>query len=653
MKRKVIIGITLIVIMFLSSNIMPLVNAFDGSVDIGYTNYESLIGNMYSPVDSLYAVHSATDQIVYASTVGGTYGDRLRIHIVGSDGSINADFDLDYSGDAYQTVSGIGVFDMDDDYVLVHYQTVYVSSYDGLYSRVLKINMNSLAYTVYTSAYYSYRSNSGDHFNHGSICSEVMTYDSTNNAYYFYLSTIISTSGTTSNMLYVIEYDDDTNSVVVGDADGRGNNVVADLGTPYPVQLSDDDYGIFSFEDSTHSVVFLTYDGSTDTITYQMAFATSALWEGSSNNRKMDYIDGGIEYEIVGSDIHYYVYLVYTVGDNLGSYSPWLDIRYLRLKFNNTLTSGDLLSQSVKTIGYAPYSDPLDSGDPWSIGLLDVDLEELTIWYNKYYPLGSPYQSELGKLTCELSNFTDMTTATFSVLSDVSDYDTDIYPTDSDYPTARDLTGGYQVTLIPSSESILIYYGGEYVTDDFTFDTGYVPVDVPLIQNTNYYFYADVDNYGTGYEGAIVLFYVDGTLLSSKLTNTAGECEFTVRFTSVGNHTVTIEIYKDISTMIYDITTAYIVVSQPETTEEEETAIFGDSLFEVATNIIPLAICILLPAHYGGQRGGLMGYGLGGIVGVAIAVGSGYLPIYYVYLIALIIVMGFIFVIRSGGGKPE
>jgi len=246
-----------------------------------------------------------------------------------------------------------------------------------------------------------------------------------------------------------------------------------------------------------------------------------------------------------------------------------------------------------------------------------------------------------------------MTTATFSVSYSDDDYETNILSTSPNYPTARELDSSFQVEIRPSTESVLVFYGLSAIYDDFDISVSYSPLHVPLLKGTDYTFTVNVINNGEDYEGAITLLYVDGSLLSSKLTNINGDSVYVLRFTSIGTHSLTIKVYKTPTNEVYDEDFSYLVIEGAEITEEEGVSIFGETLLESALNLLPVAVIVLVPAGYGSEVGGTMGFIVGALIGLSICIGGGLLPVYYLYLIALALIMAFILVIRSGGGNKE
>ena len=149
---------------------------------------------------------------------------------------------------------------------------------------------------------------------------------------------------------------------------------------------------------------------------------------------------------------------------------------------------------------------------------------------------------------------------------------------------------------------------------------------------------------GVGHNGMIFSLYIDDIFNSNNTCGTLGQKYKTIIFTSLGEHHFDIILYHDGAEVDTDLQ-PFTVIESGSTGWELQ----GEALYTAMLNLLPLIICIMLPAYFGGAKGGMVGYALGGIVGVAVAVSANLLPFYYVYLIGLMIVVAFVFVIRSTG----
>lgn len=638
-KRKIVLVCTSIIMLFLFS-IINVVNATDktfmGIMDDTLTSNKCIAANHF-------VTHYTTGKSVYVYGVD----KHVNIQVVDVDGSIEADFDFYVNDDAeVGYLLGYSVANLDEDEVIV-FATVSSGSAPW-YNRggICRVNMINYSHSEKTKNAIGQSINS---LSNGRL-SNIIQVDNL-----FYCAAYhMGSLGVCDFSLMC--YDADTNTFT----EPIENDAVIPYSATYvqnPVltYITDDDLILWTFEESGGRPVTYHLNLETNVLTH---LADAPSTGKMDYNSYFDVISHGFEVvdDAPHNSTHFYIYLVYT-NHYVPLDSPCYDVIYFRQSFNNSFTTGNLILNSIKTVANSPRQFNPSYNNMWAIGSMKQNsLTEMYVWYEYYDYYEYPYAYySLHKSTFFLGNNTE--SAFYDLTSDLY-FDEDIEDTETDLEILgyndlvyKEESSTFQVTIEKHFDgSQWVYYGQAPLMDYFTMTKSYSPIDVPLVQNKQYTFTYTFKNNGVAYSGGIVLIYVDDSLITSKITDSNGKAIVTMSFASIGYHTINIEFYKHAGTVNPTIEdeTSYLVVSA-EPTETPDYDVIGDTIMNVMFNNLPVYIVVLLPAYSGGKRYGLVGWLGGFVLGIAMAVQATLLPVHFAYLLALVIIMGFVFVIRGGG----
>lgn len=210
----------------------------------------------------------------------------------------------------------------------------------------------------------------------------------------------------------------------------------------------------------------------------------------------------------------------------------------------------------------------------------------------------------------------------------------------------RRLTTTAQVSEHSDDSTVYIYWGLLPCAREYDLDLTYVPFDVPPYCNTRYLFTATLYMNDVLREGAQVYLYVDDVLQKVTVTDSNGEMSFYLLTSIAGIHNITIEVYEyeeyqDEFTEIYTF--------QSVSYEEETEYPVGTITIGAVMALIPMFFVIFaFPIALVAMGLGLIGFLSGLVVGAIAGFVSGILPMYGVLLLSLVIVLGFILVLKKG-----
>ena len=629
-NKNKIVTFFLLAVMMINSFLILSVSAYDYT-SLDYANWENWYDE--SPPSKLIdngVTHTATNKFLFISPVTSTQ-TQYNIWVLDNEGDELADFVITLPSSKVATDSR--VFIIDDNYIGIIFTTVPVAL--GVGSVVVyKINMINYSYDYSTTNPFPANT---DGTARGYIGNVV------NGTDYYYVSIEQQLSG--FQYFGTLKISKSTYAVSEVDEDlsfcSSGNYMY----TPYLVHITDSlMWGIY-YDESTFNALSYVLSGTT-----LDGIATLPVSDLIASYTNQYYFPIGGGYETFNDTIVCYYY--YCDTESLGYGNPSIQIVALRQSFNTTISTGTLLSNDVERIYISPTTEITDNNPIWILSNF-VDVESFEIWYPNIE--SETLVTRKASFSFDGSGALDLSTSLI-LDDDELDTTTTIVHLDTNDFIIRELSSGYELLANPSGTYLEVYYGLSPLADDFTVTVTRTPSTSPLEQGVDYDIAVNVKNNLINFQGAIVLYYVDDSLIQTSGTNSLGNSGIELQFSTTGYYTLRVKVLKDLIVgSVYDETFNYVVVEsgEEEPTEDENIYIFGDTLMEAVINIIPLAIIILLPANYGGTKGGLMGFGIGAVIGVAVAVSSNMIPIYYVYLLALLIIMGFIFVLRSGGGATK
>lgn len=647
-KKVKLIGIILTLTILSNFYSIPFVLAYSYT-DIGFVGWDTFNDNTYRPHQSSSLSHSSGYFV--SSQVNGQ--DDIALNVIDTDGNEVVDLTIAI-GTTGTWVRGIRVSEYNVNYTLITAVEARDSgTYDGIFITVVRLDMRTLSYVKNRSTEKLQPSISGNvWFN---IMTSEIHCDTDNDFAYWFMLAFRDNSGNPDTLCYlIVSYDvinNLTDTVSTGTS-GFGNS--NDFQAPVLTSISTSQFTIMTVEGATQTPDLTWYDITSNNLTGIGIYPSSYRMY---YEQQFTVFANDIEY-VSGNDTAYH-YIAYASGSNLGSNTPTFQVVYLRSSYNNSVHPDNLYSLTATALDVSPYSNPVEDGNPWTLGHLDndgEDLRTLIVYYPKYDYYDGIYHNKLAKLTC-IVDFYDLAD-TIQVDSNEDDYETAIPVFATDDLVYRNMQSEYQSTLNLINEWNYIYYDLAVVIDDFVMTIDYIPDDSPLYLAETYEFTYTFLNGGTAYQGGIVLIYIDTTLVHTSVSDNNGEVNLDIIFQSIGNHSIRVRMFKTMlaGSSSIDQTNNYIVIAtgeEGEPYELDDITLFSDNLMKVVMELIPIAVCVLFPAYWLGKVGGISGFLGGMVIGTAIGVKASLIPVQYVYLIALTVVMGVVFAIRTGGMQRQ
>lgn len=435
-----------------------------------------------------------------------------------------------------------------------------------------------------------------------------------------------------------------------------------DVSSPNPIisLINENTFFIWRFYDTTNRyVTTMMYDFDDG----KTLLSDAPLPYCYNRNQYFSLFDYGYETQNVGGFLQYYFYIYYSSGDSLGAGNPDIDIKYFRQVYNNTIESATLLYNSITSLSVSPSAYATDSNPIWSVTIPKQNSHtEFYLYYPNFYGFdGSDRVYNTYKMIIELGNNTESafydTTTTLSVDSFDVDYELPITYFNYDDLVYREISSNFEFCCHTiDGKTSYIFYGMPSSSDFFSAEVSYLPNESPLYTHKTYTWSVIIYNNGAYYSNALVLFYVDDTLVSSKVTNVVGLVTQSLSFSSIGQHNLTINIFKynhyD-EAVLNDVSLLTLISSSatPTPPESVDYTEVQNSIINVAVDMLPLMITLFAPAFTGAGVAGIIGFIAGMDIGVVIAVKSSLLPQYYIYFALLITVLAVVYGIRNVGGN--
>lgn len=624
--RKKFLVLSLVVLgLLFSSFTIPLAYAFSyQEIDIPDTT------NLTSPLNYQILQHSSGKFLYFTTNNLYTfYG-----WVYSSTGTLEGTFE--YTLDTNE-IGGLALYDYDETYALLGISTIDKRAGGDFYIEAVwvKLNLVTYGFNVYTGDSFVF-SNAGAEFEAG--ISEIYEYEGD---YYFIGSASMGGySGLYQSRFYISKFVFSTSTVTVYTT--TKTTTPPYITSWYGFQdTGTDDNKVYCFTGhltDTEKPTYYLVDLDSHTFS---TLASQPLSDRMAKTRYMNFLGGGKE--IDGEDIWLYFTWVFPY---LSANSRRYKIIQHRLVFNQTIISTELKAQSERlvlyTTGYG-YETTLS----FIVGDID-DKDSLTVWLAEMgyeYPTTFDYPN---KLECSISDWFNYASGGITVDSYTDD--TDNFP----FISETDLIGRIFTSTFQANEydgDCYIFYDLTPLSREYELTVLYTPSDNPLIQDKPYTFTVFTEMNGFAYDTAIVVYW-DSVQIRSDLTglpsNPTGYLDFPIQNHILGSHNITINVY-DGSELVLSESQTYLFVSTDE--DLPTSSDFLSTTIGQILTALPILLLVVLPTVSLGSVLGGIGYITGLIIGVVIAVQSGYIPFWAVFLLGLSIILAFLYLTKNGFGN--
>lgn len=606
------------------------VNAF---TSINYT----IASQGMSSIDHRTVYHPATAQLISVSE-SSTLGS-IHITVTSNAGVKNAE--VDYDGGWYHNygILTVACIYYDATQVLINVVALGPSSAPAVYVQSYWFRYNVVTYNVGTLYYKnnvspSYLRKIGYSVNVKDT--GIVKQGSVNT---FFFAWFDYSTYSTDNIFVATWFDADTNIV-----DSNSDYTMA--GDDANISMSDafyldGDRFFYSYNWGASAYMdlsFYIFDISAET---NLALCNGVNSGRIGNDERLKYYGGGV----VWNGTLAYVYSAWSFP--IVSGTTVIRVVYDRQIYNNTISSATLIAHKEHSITINTNY----SSKTWTIGYLQNDLENFYLWYPEY--IGGNLIEDYMNL--KLSDFNDYTTSSFTTIS----YQSDVINTVGlGIPMHLETDNVYYKPSSPfvametyAGTLLYVYYSVSPTADSFAYTLTVSPADSPLDKDKTYSFTYLFTNNGAGATNCIVLYYIDNSTsaIFTKVADSNGRIIISFSFGTEGVHSIGFKVYKnmvDTSIKLQDVDS--YVVHYVEPTGEDITPYILTNLIGIMTTFLPACLCIMVPAMAGAKSAGLSGFIGGSILGVALAIMTGIVPQYFLYIMILVAAISFVMVIRTG-----
>jgi hypothetical protein len=377
----------------------------------------------------------------------------------------------------------------------------------------------------------------------------------------------------------------------------------------------------------------------------------------------INYMGGGI-YQ---SGSFYYLYHAWEY--SYSSYPTGLGVRYVKVaewvgKFNNTISSGTLVSQVMRTYDASDLSLTTASTPGVGYGYLYMPSASAgQILYAYYQDVYGSAHKYISKVTLSVTDITTMSSSwdNTQIIIKVDNQDFSLVGgTSCNVNMMKDNLHGITYAEWQATSSGYLFIGESLTVITYTVTESYTPSDTPLVTNKNYVFtwsiYANgvLDNYNDTYK-----IFLDG-IEAKPGTISLGIATMSMTVPLAGIHTLFISVYH-LGTFEYSSApVSHSWIASTSTPGSGGTPSIGGGYYNLMTIWVPIGLFVVLPmfglafvgGKYAGGTGMVIGMLGGGFAGVVGGTQLLILPGYYLWLyilfmgiaLALSITIG-----RSGG----
>jgi hypothetical protein len=377
------------------------------------------------------------------------------------------------------------------------------------------------------------------------------------------------------------------------------------------------------------------------------------------------YMGGGI-YQ---SGTYYYVYHTWLFSFLNTGTSPgirWVKTVHWTGKFNNSITSGTLISQVRKEQISVDSSSSVSAAPGISWGYLHITVgaysQDIYAYYQDIY--GGKY---ISRDTCHITDITAMS-GSFDSIATLKGVDgVDFTYKSYDANIGKNPMFGVSYQEVDNSNSYL-YIGESATTVNFTETFSYSPADNPLLTAKTYTLTWTIYKNGIiDYSGDTYKFFYDGLSMKTGILDGSGRAIISIMINIAGPHSFQIKIY-DTATgteLFAGLVRNYTVVaSVPPTSGPPSGPVLTTYYSDLFIFWLPVAMIVFLPtisltlagAKYAGGAGAITGMIFGGAIGMIGGTVVGIIPAYALYLLVILIATGLVMLIvrgSSGGGSAE
>jgi hypothetical protein len=267
--------------------------------------------------------------------------------------------------------------------------------------------------------------------------------------------------------------------------------------------------------------------------------------------------------------------------------------------------------------------------------------------YNSFYFIYADYQASVLTTRVEIWSISDYFDTASSVMSmDSYQYDPNYAPYGLVQETiGRNFSYPYQVNLYKSIGRARIYYGLTIFEATYDVTLTWTPTDDPLYTDTWYSFTGTTFRNGIGTQLSIL--YFDGDIMiGSTVTDVNGVFLFSGN-TDAGVHSYIFRVYSS-SVSVYNETINLLWVARLGDDAEDLTSnqVIVQTVNMLIVGMVPLIFSVA-PAIILGEKRGMIGFIVGGALGLGICAVTGILPSYFLAIDILLLAVIFVYMLRS------
>lgn len=654
LKPKIVSMVFLFLFSMLAMNISIIpVNATNAVFQYDYHS-SSL---QYDSAANLQLLHSSGK---YVNAYFDSVASQLKIIVVSVSGSL-------YTTKNITVVAGGKTLTENTDFgttkikVVEHNSTdvlIFLAGVDfstDLFPRLFVVHykINSGFYSIYQNVFYS------------AIYTDFSPLASVYYNSKYYIFTIINKQSSGSYIAYLscIEYNPSTkivtsksntavtSAVVCGDA-GSIIGLVQNSKTLSEIYL------FFSTPDDLGTPKYYLYSLSTFTASGLAVSLLSTRWSADRHNL---FVGGGN----VTSGIYHYLYFAYVQSDSLADNTRILRITYNILQFNNSISTANFIAQNPRYYNLEQSLDTFYSANMWALGYFINSTQFIVFSPNDILGcfegnVNNQLPDKAMKSTFYMPDFFDMNAYAIINTSVFADYNALPYYAHYNYmgrTYASNAVIDIDVVDIHSG-TIFVFTGITPVIKTYAVTMAYTPADSIMLINKNYRFSINVKQNGINFYCNVIVNLDDINLLSG-YTDINGIMQFTNNFGVYGIRKFTLNVY-DGTTLAKTQDFSYYVPTPPTPAQPPQNPPFQAPDASVAitvlngitATIVPLAIFFALALSFA-KIAGLTGFISGIVIGLIVNVQLGFVPMYYIYMFAFIIAIGFAFIVMGKRGSPE
>ena len=641
--------------------------------------YGSIYGAQYSNLANSYAtLPNGKVVVAFASKAGATNGggsSTILIKIYNTDGTLYGS--QSYIESASNYYSNVGVYAVSDTQVLIYGLCNYLNTVEYFKYVVIQFNPASLSVISVVSSGGISLTSSGDRLGYTFLTSMV----SYNSKYYFMSSVNEFGAGGYKAFVDLMEY---TPHTTLTYTNLYYSNTVATVknGPIYWFQSTTLSVCYASYSTgSCFNVVYHTVNLNARTSTSIAGLYDSAYAFGYDPNytslhaqviRNTQFIAGGtytngtdeyLYFSWVGSYTSFFLTLTHTYYIND------------RMKFNGSITTAHFQTH----MGYVDDLTTIHANYVSSTFIYGYEADKSTAVI--YFPQDtSGAYGEITKIVYSAYNWFE---SSYSWTKKTTNPAADNVPTQlaayMDYPINYKFLSTWGLGFTDGGASIIVFYGLTAQLVDYDVTVSYLPYDSPsLSTGKTYVFTLTATSNTVGVAGFSFKFLVNGVQQSPayKLTDSSGKTLYSITFQQSGYYNLTWELYDPTGirpihigdpssyssagspNLVYTLTQSYLVIVPPPNgggnNPDDDipgfviTSLVGWISYMVILTMVIGPVVLLALLHLGP-----MSLPVGLSVGATIGIVTGYLPIYAIFILLMLIAITGVMVLKgsfSGGG---